>query len=324
MSECPKVTVFMPVYNGMRFLASSIDSILQQTFRDFEFLIIDDGSTDGSADYLENLSDPRIRVIRQAENLGIRRTYNNGLSQSKGTYIAIMDQDDLSIPTRLERQFEFMESHPDVGLCGTQITLFGDRPAASWVRYFSQDDLKIALLFENPVCHPSVMLRARVLREHGLEYPDYPFAEEYALWFRIAAHSKISNLADTLLQYRTHPNQVSRRRSETQSASARRTVKEQLLALGVAHSARDLVTHSLLGSAFVPVPGYRGLMRKWADRLLAANGLSSVYPPQAFESQLRERVAEAIYRTERQLAQLTAFQRLKWRIVAAFQYLLAP
>jgi glycosyltransferase involved in cell wall biosynthesis len=323
MSAPATVTAFMPVYNGMKFLAESVGSILGQTLREFEFLVIDDGSSDGSAAYIEGLGDPRVRLIRHGANQGIRGTYNHGLAEARGTYVAIMDQDDVAAPARLERQLAFMEANPGVGLCGSQVSLIGDAGGPSWIRFLEPAEIRIALLFENPVCHPSVMLRMSTLTRHGLSYPDYPYAEEYALWTRLARHAALANLGEELLRYRVHAGQVSHRRSEAQAASMRRIAGEQLGALGVRPSGRDLIVHSLLGNAFVPVPGYMRLLRGWIWRLVAANESSGVYPQAAFVAQLTRRATEAESRTRVQLASMTPRRRIQWRVAGALQYLRA-
>jgi hypothetical protein len=320
MSGRPRVTVFMPVYNGRSFLDQSIGSILGQVHGDFEFLIIDDRSTDGSFDYLEGLKDSRIRVLRQPTNQGVRGTYNRGLAEAKGEFIAIMDQDDISEPDRIGLQLRFMEAHPDVGLCGSQITLFGDKPGPSWVRYFGRDDLKIALLFENPICHPSVMLRSAVLRTYGLGYPVYPFAEEYALWIRISRVAKLANLEEPLLRYRTHPGQVSRKRSELQSHSVGRLIEEQLDELGVAHRPRDLVIHNLLGTALVPVPCRGRILSSWVARIEAANAKSGTYRPEVLSARLAERAREGLDRNLNVLRSMSLRRRMQWCVAAMVQY----
>ena len=120
----PKVTVLMPVYNGEKYLKEAITSILLQTFDDFEFLIINDGSSDASVDIIQSFRDPRIRLVHNDTNIGLIATLNKGLKLAHGKYVARMDQDDISLPRRLEKQTYFMDNNPDVGVCGTWIKLF--------------------------------------------------------------------------------------------------------------------------------------------------------------------------------------------------------
>ena len=127
MAGEPLVSVLLPAYNDIEFVAEAVDSILGQTYRNLEILVlIDLGSADGTADYVKGLSDPRLSVIEHTEHRGIARSLNIGLRLAAGSYVARMDADDVSLPTRIEKQVAFMESHPEVVLCGTHCQLFGD------------------------------------------------------------------------------------------------------------------------------------------------------------------------------------------------------
>ena len=127
MEQTPIISVIMPTYNTpVEMLSKAVDSVLGQTYRDFEFIIIDDYSTDASVEYLASLQDERVKVIRNPQNLGITKSLNVALSHAKGRYIARMDSDDICLPKRLEKQLAFMESHPEVIVCGTWIETFGD------------------------------------------------------------------------------------------------------------------------------------------------------------------------------------------------------
>lgn len=322
MRASPLITVFMPVYNGLKYLPEAVESILGQTHPDFEFLIIDDGSTDGSLEYLRNLTDPRIRLITQPQNIGLRANYNCGLAEASGRYIAIMDQDDIAMPMRLKLQWDFMEAHPDVGLCGGKAEIFGVRNEPPWVSYFGHDELRVALLFENPICHPSVMLRAAVLREHGLDYPENPFAEEYLLWTKIAAHSHLANLQDVLLRYRTHPQQVSSAKSAIQTNSANRVARQLLATIGIDPSNRELAVHNMLGLGFNPYLGHPRDLRSWCDRLIAANKVHQVYPDSVLSSQLDIRLKNSCQRQQTVLAGMSVIRRLHWILSATGRNLL--
>ncbi len=225
MNPAPAVTVLMTVYNGSRYLREAIDSIRAQIFSDYELLVIDDGSTDDSLPLARSLADERTRVIAQQPNRGIRATLNRGLQESRGRYVAIMDQDDVAAPDRLALQVAHLDAHAEAGLCGGDVELFGERSGPSWVRHFEAAPLRVALLFENPICHPSVMLRRAVLSTHGLEYPEFPYAEEYALWVRLSRVASLANLRARVLRYRTHAQQISRRKSELQCRSADAVVR---------------------------------------------------------------------------------------------------
>jgi len=313
MTTAPAVTVLMTVYNGLPYLDAAIRSVLAQTTADFELLVINDGSTDESLATIRAHTDPRIRLIDQQPNRGIRATLNRGLAESRGRYVAIMDQDDVAAPERLALQVAHLEANPGVGLCGGDVELFGERTGPSWVRYFDPADLRVALLFENPICHPSVMLRRDTLAAHGLEYPDFPYAEEYALWVRLSRVASLANLRARVLRYRTHPSQISRRKSELQCRSADAVVRGQLAHLGLDASGRDIIVHRLLSGVFNPLPDFSRLLHAWTARLLAANARTGVYPEADFTRQVRDRTAAAHDLHRARLAALSLPRRLVWQ-----------
>jgi len=205
----PLVTVLMPVYNGEDFLKQAIESILAQTFIDFEFLIINDGSTDGTARVISKFSDSRIKAINNDENLRLIRTLNKGLDLSKGKYIVRMDADDLSHPDRIRNQVEFMESNPEVGVSGTWNSIIGNRD--SKMEYPVDDfNIRYMALYQCPFTHPTVILRTSMLRSARLYFdPKYLHAEDYEFWLRCADHCKFANIGERLLQYRSHDSSVS-------------------------------------------------------------------------------------------------------------------
>jgi hypothetical protein len=201
--------------------------------------------------------------------------------------------------------------------------MFGEQHSPGWARYPKHPDLVVALLFENPLCHPSVMIRQAVLRQTGLRYPgDYPHAEEYAFWVRLARHTGLANLTEPLLQYRSHPQQVSRQKSQEQCRSISRIIAEQLAALGLTASPGELALHNLLGMAFNPVPGYRRKLDSWAGRILEANARSAFLPHEQLACQLHDRTAAAIERTQSQLARMTRLRRFHWRLSAGMRHYL--
>lgn len=206
----PKVTVLMPVYNGEKYLKEAVDSILNQTFADFEFLIINDGSKDKTEEILKSYSDERIKLLNNEKNQGIVEALNKGLDLAQGEYIARMDCDDISLPQRLEKQIEFMDSHLEIGICGTSYKVFGAKNTA--IKLPSADDeIKVSLLFESPICHPSVVMRKEILTQNSLRYSNNAkHMEDYCLWIDLAIKNiKFENLKDVLLLHRLHENQIS-------------------------------------------------------------------------------------------------------------------
>lgn len=203
----------MPVYNGLPYLRAAVQSVLNQSYRDFELIVINDGSSDGSAELLESLDDPRIRLSHQA-NRGLAATLNIGIAQARGTYIARQDQDDICLPGRFEKQVAFLDSHPSVGLLGTAAEIWvGSEKTDRTLRHAAESDaLKFGLLFNNYFVHSSVMLRRTVFERVGNYSEDRGRQppEDYELWSRVARQFDVANLPDTLLAYREVPNSMSR------------------------------------------------------------------------------------------------------------------
>jgi hypothetical protein len=256
----PTVSVVMSVFNGQTFLSEAIESILDQTYRDYEFVIIDDGSTDKTVEILAEYSarDARIRVHRH-ENKGRATSLNIGIELSKGLYIARMDADDVALPTRFHQQIEFMERHSDVIVLGGAVELINPAgEAIHTVRQPLEDDrIRSAMQVHSPIYHPTVfMTREAVLAAGGYRRALLD-ADDYDLWLRMAELGKLANLGEVILRYRVHTNQVSLRGMRQQvfcvlaaraAAKARRhgnadplweadgVTPELLSALGVTHA----------------------------------------------------------------------------------------
>lgn len=225
----PAISIIMPVYNAESYLSQAIESILLQTFRDFEFIIINDGSTDSSSQIVEMVSDTRIRYYQNDGNQGIVFTLNRGLSLALGKYIARMDADDIALPSRLAKQFVFMENHPSVGLLGAntilideQGKLLQDGRTSFSTHPFERLPavLRWNLLWGAGVSHPTVMFRRQLLIDKDLTYcSDFSCTEDYDLWTRIATHSDITYLPEALLFYRINSagiSNTSRQRQQRQ------------------------------------------------------------------------------------------------------------
>lgn len=204
-----RVSVVMPVYNGEKYLREAIDSILAQTFTDWEFIIVNEfGSNAAATGILKEYAakDARVRVLQNQTRLGIAESLNVGIRAGKGEYIARMDGDDISGPERLQKQVEYLDAHPDVGLLGIHPTVFGEEHW-DWYTEYEPEQIAANALFFLPCLHPTVMMRKSVLEEHGLLYnPEYRCTEDYDLFERILQHTKAGNLDDQeLFHYRRYP-----------------------------------------------------------------------------------------------------------------------
>lgn len=218
----PKITVLMPVYNCELYVREAIDSILGQSFIDFEFLIIDDASTDCTVSLIKSYNDSRIQLIEKPINSGYTNSLNLGLQLAKGKYIARMDGDDISLPERFARQVAFLEANPAVILCGTWYSIIGSDRIVKVPE--SHDAIKVALLKGNCFAHPSVMMRKLSLDVFQIVYDvSKEPAEDYDLWVRLVMKGRLYNLQEVLLDYRTHSNQVTKKYSDKQKDSVMKT-----------------------------------------------------------------------------------------------------
>jgi len=219
MNNQPSISIVMSVYNASACLCDALDSVLQQTFSDFELLVVDDGSTDNSIEVVKSYIDHRIRLITNTHNF--ISSLNKGINAATGKYIARMDADDIVFPCRLQTQFDFMESHPDIDICGSYAAMFGEMQGIMQ-RPVEHKDIISTMLLSNPVIHPSVMIRVSMLRQSGCLYSySYPCAEDYKLWTKLALKGlKFANISEPLLRYRISPQQVTRTSPEDMYASS--------------------------------------------------------------------------------------------------------
>ncbi|MGL5764479.1 MAG: glycosyltransferase family 2 protein [Sarcina sp.] len=210
-----KVSVVMSVYNGEKFLKEAIDSILKQTFKDFEFLIINDGSTDKSLEILNSYSDKRIRMLDNDGNKGLIYSLNRGLKEAKGEYIARMDADDIAMSDRFAKQVEFLDNNKDVNLVGSSIEcIFEGLPFVKKLVKATTDYefIKVKAIFESTFYHPTVMFRKSIIDEYNLVYDErYKHAEDYGLWNNMMLKGKVSNIEEPLLNYRIVKTSVTRK-----------------------------------------------------------------------------------------------------------------
>jgi len=285
------VTVLMPVYNGEPYLRESITSILGQSYINFEFLIIDDGSTDDSLDIIRSFGDKRIRVITNEANIGIVESLNKGISSSIGKYIVRMDCDDVSLPTRIGKLVSYMESNPNIGVCGSWIKLIGADKKDIW-RYPSGTSATHArMLFEDSLAHPSVIIRKQLLIDNSLHYSsDYPHAEDYGLWTEIIRYSQLNNIQEVLLLYRVHDRSIGRTYNKVQNKSANKIRVGQLKELGIELDKYNVeLHHSISSYKFLPTRFYVINAKHWLEQLFYANNNSHFYPDYAFRIELAQR-----------------------------------
>jgi glycosyltransferase involved in cell wall biosynthesis len=229
----PEVSVVMAVFNQERFVAEAVDSVLKQSFTDFELIIIDDGSTDTTTEILDGYDDPRIVRHRNDDNLGLTRSLNRGLRVARGDFIARQDADDISLPLRLEKQIAFLRDRSDVGLVGCAcVRIDREGKERGFYRPRSSDiQIRWVSLLTNPFAHPTVFFRSRLLTEHGLHYDEsLETTQDYDLWLRMLERARGANISEALMLYRKGGDITTAKRRlqlATQDAIAFRAINNQ-------------------------------------------------------------------------------------------------
>jgi glycosyltransferase involved in cell wall biosynthesis len=243
----PKISVVMPVYNSEVYLEEAIESILNQSFNDFEFIIIDDGSKDDSFRIIQRYKDSRICLFHHKINAGISSCLNLGIKHSHGEFIARMDSDDVCEFNRFEEQLNFMQNHTHISLCGTRTKIMCQNGEIFSIRNskIGDQEIKIALfLGETSISHPTAMMRRNFLLSNNLYYnPRHLYAEDYDLWCRISVLTKLENINEPLVRYRLHEKSVSNLFEEKQRLSARTVLSIYMHNIGVPYTQEELALH---------------------------------------------------------------------------------
>jgi glycosyltransferase involved in cell wall biosynthesis len=263
----------MPVFNSASHVGEAVASVLTQTVDDLEAILIDDGSTDGTRDILESFRDPRIRLLRHEETLGVTRRLNEGLDAATGRYVARMDADDICLRHRFEKQLSFMEEHSDLDVCGSWICQCGAGRSFT-VRYpVGAECLRAYVLFSNPLAHPTVFLRKASVDRLGLRYRDECLvAQDYDLWSRRADDLRMDNVPEVLLNYRVHPSAVTSVRHSESERTAGWIAETHLRRLGLVVGQEELRRHLRVGHGTgEATQGGLAEAEAWLLRILAAN-----------------------------------------------------
>lgn len=199
----PEISVIMATYNNEKYITEAIESILKQTFEDWELIVVDDASTDRTQDKILAFQDDRIIYVRNEENKGASFSANRGIKMAGGRYIARMDGDDISMPERLEKQYEYMEAHSDIGICGSDMRIFGrERGRVSCPQTYEQ--IKARLIFCSPLPHSSWFARKEVLLQCGLYNERYRISLDYEFLYRLSKHCKMAGINEPYIAYRTY------------------------------------------------------------------------------------------------------------------------
>lgn len=210
-----KVSVLVPVYRTKEeYLRAAIESILNQTFKDFELILLDDCPEDRRESLVKSYDDPRIVYVQNERNLGITPSRNRLIDLAKGEYLAVFDHDDVSLPTRLEKEVAYLDAHPEVGVVSSWVGEVGDLNDVT-KNPEKDEDIRLALMWDCPVTHPASMIRKSVLIENKIRYEEYfSPAEDYGLWCRLVGVTKFHNIQEVLFNYRSHAGNTSKTQAD--------------------------------------------------------------------------------------------------------------
>jgi len=289
----PKVSVVMPVYKGDEYLSEAVDSILNQTFSDFEFIIICDDPTEKTRQTLDEYrhSDSRIKVYYQ-EREGLVKSLNRGYSLAQGEYIARMDADDISSSERLKEQVKFMDQNPQVCVCGSWIEIIGPNAGSIWKYAVENNEIRCKHLFNCAIAHPSSIIRKEHLIHQNLRYDStFKHCEDYDLWVQISKFYPLANIAKILLKHRIHPGAVGQQYSSDQFKCADRVRYRQLREfLGVTPTEDELRLHSSISSGGFEVRGDSlNAVNQWLLKIWSANQERKYFDDRVLSTELAKR-----------------------------------
>ena len=288
----PKVSVIMPVFNSMKYLHQAIRSILDQSFKDFELIIINDNSTDESLDVIRSFSDQRIILINNEKRGTITESRNQGIAMSRGEFIAPLDSDDIAHKDRLKLEIEFLESHPDVGLVGSHVILInkdGEPTGVKWKEKIPDEKIPIRLIFSNCFSQSSLLIRKRAIPEGG--YIEGT-SEDYALWVRMMKNWKAHIMPKALLSYRTHGENTSTTKSALLHQAVNEILRSQLERIGIEASDEELKLHRMnyrFSGSDHETKSFINKREHWLLKLREANKECGPYDAEVFDEVIAER-----------------------------------
>jgi glycosyltransferase involved in cell wall biosynthesis len=289
-------TVLMPTYNAEKYLRESIESILNQNYQDFQFLIINDGSTDRSLEIIQSYQDARIKLVNHEKNLGLIVSLNNAIELIDSQYIARMDADDISHPQRLEIQLNFMQKNANVDICGCWIETFGENTKNKIHKLKPKNaQIKCKLLFDVPVIHATSIMKTQFLKQNIFNYDlCYPHSEDFDLWERISQKATFANISEPLYKVRYHPQKVSVLNNAIQLENQQKITLRQLQKLGISPTPNEMqIHHEVVNVPEEPITvNYLKRVNDWLCKIQQANQAKKIYP----EPEMTETLAEIWYK----------------------------
>ena len=286
------MSVVVPAYNAEAFLDEALLSIASQDFRGFEIVVVDDGSTDSTGSILSDCNPAQLRIVTLGQNAGIAVARNLGAQAANGKYIAWLDADDFSYPDRLRVQYEYMERHPKVGLCGTWVRSLSATTSKVWRYPRRPDYLRARMLFDNPFATSSVIVRRDAMGSSDTPFDSsFPPAEDYDLWERISHRWEVANIPRVLSAYRIHAEQTTAKSPQQLGQSISRIQRRQLERLRLDVSGEEWRLHVACGVGWGESLTEEDMkpLRMWLNKIEQANDRLNVYNSSALRSVLSHR-----------------------------------
>ena len=297
MNHRPLISVVMPVYDCVLYLEQSINSILKQTFEDFELIIIEDCSSDGTVDVLRKFVDPRIKIINNQSNEGVSKSTNKGFKLARGKYIARMDGDDIAVKDRFEKQLRILENNPDIFVCGGLVKYLGG--TNSIIKYKETNrEIVTELLISCSVCMGTAMFRRKELKSYFYDEKKRS-GEDYDFWSKIVGLGEFYNIQEVLLLYRVHENQASKKHKTQQiidDVEIQLSLFKKLNYNSLKYS-DELLTKILLVNNFISIKEFV-LFINWIEVLQKINNKTLIYSSNQFKSvltRIKRRVLFELY-----------------------------
>ncbi|MBB2143947.1 glycosyltransferase [Pedobacter sp. LMG 31464] len=279
-SSTPFVSIIIPCYNAQKYLQECLESIFKQSFTDFEVILINDGSSDGTDQLIKNQTDTRIVYLQNESNLGISYSLNKAIKLAKGKYIARMDADDTMHVERLKKQIDFLEANLDYGLVGSLHNVVDPNGMPFYKIEVPEEnkEIDLGMLFFNPISHPTVIMRSELAKKNPYNI-EYSRCEDYELWFRLSRKTKIKNIQIPLINYRTHPNNTVMHHQKEMQQNVMELLSDQLDKRGIEHTTEELVLHCAIGfgmgKRFFNTSERLENLNNWLNKVFASENISS-------------------------------------------------
>jgi len=315
----PQVTVFIPTFNCEKYITDCLESILHQTYKEIEILVVDDGSTDRTVEIIESYEDSRIVLIKNEINRGIPYTRNLGLENARGKYMVIMDSDDISELDRIKVQVEFMEKNNHILATGTYYKTFGNRINRIFKNPTDDESIRINLMFGSPISNPSSIVRLDKIKEHNIKYNLECFvAQDYDFWVQLAKIGKLANIPEILLNYRIGHGNITERTSSEKIFERKKitdTIREDALNhLGFNLSRNEMESfNSFFGDNIQNTLNPEEINSKWfdemknlLDKLFEINKAKGIFTSNKFEN-----IVEKFVYTRIAMIQTGLFNKIK-------------